>query len=427
MPAVALLLGKLPPFSNTHVIIEKRQSVHDIIREVLTAHRYFASHYDTIAADFWQGDVFRTCVYLWQFCKNNIRYDVETEASQTTKSPAAMLNQATGDCKHYSGFIGGVLDALKRQGKKIDWRYRFASYNGSREPEHVFIVVRSNGRELWIDPVLKNFNERLRPTNFIDKKISMLTRLSGIGDVEPGNYPVNDLLSSIDYGLTPDLYNAIQLLLKYGVMDVHAKVNAAVIENKYKKFPDLQNSLRAALSLVNQAAIGGLFGDIWRGVKKVTLAPLRGAYLSLVAINAFGYATKLKTAIYNADGSFSTYKDKIKTLWQDRFAGDFSALLNTVNNGATKRAILGAAPAVAAWAVTAAAIIAAITPIVTAALKARQTQTQMNYAVDPLTGQPYGTPAVGTGSIMDWIRENPAIVAAGLAGVYFLTRKKRSA
>jgi hypothetical protein len=427
VPAVALLLGKLPPYSNRRVVIERRQSVYDIIREVLTAHRLFASHYDTIAAEFWRGDLSRTSAYLWQFCKNNIRYHVETEESQTTKSPAAMLSHAVGDCKHYAGFVGGVLDALRRQGKRINWVYRFAGYNGGREPEHVFIVVKDGLRELWIDPVLESFNQRKRPTNYIDKKISMLSRLSGVDSVKL-DYPVSDVLSSVDYGLSPDLYNAIQLLLKHGVMNAEAKVNTSVID-RYKDLPALQIELRNAVALINQASIGGLFSTIWRGVKKVTLLPMRAAYLSLVAINAFGFATKLKNAIYNPDGSISQFKDRIKTIWQDRFAGDWAILSQAINRGATKPAILGAvAAAPAAWAVTAAAIIAALTPIITAALKARQTQTpEVNYSIDPTTGMPYGSPNVGSGSALDWIRENPAIVAAGLVGIYFLTRKKRTA
>jgi len=162
-----LLVGKLPPFSNRRVDIVKKQTVYDIMREVLTAHKIFAQDYDQIAAEFWRGSVYNTAQYLFNFCKKNIPYKIETENNQTTKSPAAILTLGTGDCKHYAGFIGGVLDALRRQGMRIDWHYRFAAYNGNgRVPEHVFIVVKNKGAEIWIDPVLKTFNERLRPTYY---------------------------------------------------------------------------------------------------------------------------------------------------------------------------------------------------------------------------------------------------------------------
>lgn len=421
-----LLLGKLPPYSNKRMLIERKQSVHDIMREVMTAHRIFAADYDRIANDFWQGNVYDTAKFLWEFCKRNIHYKVEGEENQTTKSPAAILTQATGDCKHYSGFIGGVLDALVRSGKKIKWAYRFAAYNGGGIPEHVFIVINDNGKTIWIDPVLKSFNERLQPSSHIDKTIKMLTRISGIGSTTQtaSQYPVSDLLDSIDYSLTPALYNAIQLLLKYGIMNSNAKINIGKVE-RYKRNPALYNDLKLAIAECQTAAIGGLFSTIWRGVKKVTLFVPRAAYLSLVSINAFGYATKLQHAIWNDNGTTTPFKDKIKDTWQNKLGGDWARLESTIKNGAKKKAILGAAPAVPAWVAAASAIIAAMTPLITAALKARQQQNpNIDFSIDPTTGLPYGTPQPGGGGIIDWVQNNPVIVAGGLAAIYFLTKKK---
>jgi len=423
------LLDRLPRFKNNQVLIEKKQSVHDIIREVLTAHRIFAKDYDLIAKHFWRGNVYDTLQYLWQFCKANIPYKVESEDNQTTKSPAAILLSPSGDCKHYSGFIGGVLAALVRSGKKIDWAYRFASYDpGTRTPEHVFIVAKTPGGIYWIDPVLKTFNERLQPSSYIDKKISTmaLTRISGI-DSENTGYPVSDILE--DAYLNNPLYTAIQTLLKYGVMNSYAKVNLSVIE-KYRNNPAVYNELKAAFALVQQNAIGGFFSNIWRGVKKVTLAPIRGAFLSLVAINAFGWAKKLHDAIYNPDGNFSAYKEKIKDIWQNKFAGDFSALINTVNNNYHKKAILGAAPTIPAWVAAASAIIAALTPVITAALRARQQQfPAIDPNIDPATGLPYGSPQAGPGASplsdpVQFLKDNPVILIGGIAAIYFLTKKR---
>jgi hypothetical protein len=81
------LLGKLPPFTNTSRLIESRQSVKDIIREVLEAHSIFAADYDLIASDFACQSPIQTARALFNFCKQNIRYKIEPEARQTTKSP----------------------------------------------------------------------------------------------------------------------------------------------------------------------------------------------------------------------------------------------------------------------------------------------------------------------------------------------------
>jgi hypothetical protein len=58
-------------------------------------------------------------------------------------------------------FIGGVLDALNRQGRRINWHYRFVSYRLLDEtPGHVFVVIdMPDGSEIWVDPVLPEYDE----------------------------------------------------------------------------------------------------------------------------------------------------------------------------------------------------------------------------------------------------------------------------
>lgn len=191
MASVDQLLGVLPPFTNEMVLIESVQEVPDIIKEVIESHKYFADDYNHIWEFFYTGSIEQTCRKLFKFCKENIDYVVESENKQTTKSPAAMLGLGHGDCKHYAGFIAGVLSAIARNtGEKIDCVYRFASYDHfNSEPGHVFVVVMDKKNSWWIDPVLGSFDERLEPAFFIDKKISTmpLYRVSGIG--QPSGSP----------------------------------------------------------------------------------------------------------------------------------------------------------------------------------------------------------------------------------------------
>jgi len=425
------LLQKLPPFTNSSLLIENKQSVHDIINEVLEAHKIFENDYNNIAADFWAGSPAETAKVLFKFLKDNVRYKIEGEDYQTTKSPAAILAMKQGDCKHYAGFIGGILAACSRlAGQPINWKYRFAAYNGGTLPEHVFIVLNDQGREIWIDPVLKTFNERLQPTRITDKKIKedmALMRLSGIEEfteTATPNYPISAMIDATVPG--SEMYNALQLLLKHGVMDANAKVNDFNLAEYQTTNPALFNQLLSARQLVQGAALNGFLSDVWRGVKKITLAPARSAYLSLVAINAFGYATKHKTALYNTNGTFTPYKDKLKELWQDKFGGDFSSLINTIEKGATHRAVMGEVITFAAWIAAAGVIIAAITPILKDGLKtSNQAAAEMLYNnIDPATGQPYGTPTTTSGGIMETIKQNPLLIAGGLAAIYFFTKKK---
>jgi hypothetical protein len=182
------LLTKLPPFKGQKVTVTEKQSVPRIMKEIVVAHNEYAGDYDKIAEYFYTGDDYSTEKMLFDFCKDNFTYSIESDKLQTVRSPTAILvlGEIRGlDCKHYASFIGGVLSALNRTGRtNFNWFYRFASYSPTDKiPEHVYVVVKDNGLETWIDPVLKNFDDRIPYPIFIEdikpKKMA-LVRLSGI-------------------------------------------------------------------------------------------------------------------------------------------------------------------------------------------------------------------------------------------------------
>jgi hypothetical protein len=175
---IRTISNSLPAPVGNSVVIEENQSVYDIMGLIAYMHKKNAKYYDKIAGNFWGGDVDSTSANLWEFCKKNIPYEVETEERQTVKSPQRILSDASRgighDCKHYASFIGGVLDALKRQGYSINWTYRFASYKAFDSiPGHVFVVVKDGSNEIWIDPVLDYFDEHRPYTFHLDRKISV--------------------------------------------------------------------------------------------------------------------------------------------------------------------------------------------------------------------------------------------------------------
>lgn len=179
------ILKRLPPVMARRNVIADDQDTKDIIREVVDAHNYFAKDYDAICSLFDEPTHAETYAALFDFCKKNIRYVIEKNQLQTTRSPAALIGMGNGDCKHYAGFIGGVLDALKRKGRNYTWCYRFASYDRfDPTPQHVFVVAFDRGRETWIDPVLSSLNKRF-PIYFfhVDKRVPMLQRISGVNNL----------------------------------------------------------------------------------------------------------------------------------------------------------------------------------------------------------------------------------------------------
>jgi hypothetical protein len=182
MPSIQAVRAALPPFRNEKVIITNRQGTGDIIREILKTHSLYETDYDRIAELFDTGDILSTANGIWDFLKYNLTYNEEGGEEQSVKSPAAILHQGENiDCKHYSLFAGGVLDAIKQKyNEPWDWCYRFATdKSGSKDPTHVFVVIKDGSREIWIDPCLYSFNWHKHWNFYIDKQPMSLVRISG--------------------------------------------------------------------------------------------------------------------------------------------------------------------------------------------------------------------------------------------------------
>lgn len=172
-----LLLTKLTPYGNKQKLLYSNQDTNDIIQVLLKAHKIYEADYDKICLYFWKGNVKDTCNFIWRFLKQNVKYKIEPDTRQSVKSPSAIISTGLyrdgyNDCKHFSQFTGGLLSALCRKGKNINWCYRFANYKlFATTPHHVFCVVNCAGREIWIDPVLKGFDYKKPYINKIDKKV----------------------------------------------------------------------------------------------------------------------------------------------------------------------------------------------------------------------------------------------------------------
>jgi len=157
------LLSELPPYCRGERLITADQDYRDIERAVLAKHVECEPYYDKIAENFLGADEFETAENLFDFCKDNLSYVIETKNRQVVSSPQTLLSRGTGDCKTYALFIAGVLDALKRKGLlDCTWSYRFGSYKlFDCTPEHVFVVINpGTSDQIWVDPVLNELDDR---------------------------------------------------------------------------------------------------------------------------------------------------------------------------------------------------------------------------------------------------------------------------
>jgi hypothetical protein len=273
-----ILLGKLTPFSNQRRLLINEQQVKDIVSAMLEAHKTYASEYDKISDNFYSGGAVQTAKKIFEFLKKNIKYTVDSEASQKIMSPSAIISIGKNDCKNYALFIVGILDSLRRKGyfnNKVF--YRFASYRLLDEiPHHTFaVVIDDNGYEIFVDPVLSSFNERKTYFHKIDKSPKM------------------------------SLYSVSGIFTKKPKPAATAKIDTTGITKAPAK----------------------------KIVVKVALAPARGAFLLLVGLNFTGLATKLKQAFVNN-------KNKVNDFWNN-LGGNTNELLRKVEQGALKNRLLG--------------------------------------------------------------------------------------
>ena len=183
------LLGKLSSYKNKLVKVTDYQQTDDIIKELIKGHDKWSKDYDKISDSFWRGNLINSCKYVFNYLKQNVKYDIEPDTRQSIKSPAAIFStgkyaDGKNDCKHYSSVFGGLIDSWNRKGYcKADWTYRFANYKlFNTTPHHVFVVVKTKNGEIWCDAVLSSFNQKKPYINKTDKKPKMaLYQISGIG------------------------------------------------------------------------------------------------------------------------------------------------------------------------------------------------------------------------------------------------------
>ena len=209
------LLAQLDSFKNNQKILSYDQSTNDIINAILKQHNRSLKEYDKLYYFFDCGNYYDTAKKIFNYLKNNIQYQIEPDTLQTVGTPSYILATKKGDCKHFSLMFAGLLDAYRRNtGEKFDLAYRFAGYDGSKTPEHVFVVINPGSEnEIWCDAVLDYFNKKKQPNFYKDKKIQnmALMALSGIDNkqqmgglfdfankkVDQGNKIVSDVSKGI--------------------------------------------------------------------------------------------------------------------------------------------------------------------------------------------------------------------------------------
>lgn len=386
------IASQLPAYKGDHKVLVSNQDFKDIMIGLLKEHDVSARDYDKISEKFWAGSGSATCRNIFDYCKRNMDYSEESAASQTVRTPSAILAEGKSigvDCKHYSSFICGVIDSLRRKGYPVVCFYRFVAYPtvnrpGNRDPGHVFAVAICDKRQIFVDPVLDALDQRTPRYNFhIDKFPGMaLKRVSGHGDFWGGHFldthPHHAVHAHHPHAM-PAANTAIPL---YGnglisrtghplvaVGDVanwqtgeHGQPFMATVGKKKKGTKKKHHGLHLKIKLPHIKIQPGKI------LLKVAMAPSRNAFLLLLKKNVFGLAADLHNKAY-AHGKGGN----IDKIWK-KIGGNTNKLHTAINQGVknynahhANRKItgytVGVVPAIAAAIVAATPVIVKLTEL----------------------------------------------------------------
>jgi hypothetical protein len=181
---------------------------------------------------------------------------------------------------------------------------------------------------------------------FSEQKIQLPARLlkhTKKGDCKSYSLAVLSILTAMGYraGFRFASYrsNKIPTHVYNFVLDNQNKLHTfdACVESlrespRYTNIQDMKVTYLAGTPTMIESTEVDFIGKKGRG-KKIFLAPVRGAFLSLVALNVRGLATKLQKSMSKGDAD-------TKAFWK-KLGGDFDKLKKNINTGAKKKALFG--------------------------------------------------------------------------------------
>jgi hypothetical protein len=296
------ILQHLRPFENRRDILVHDQDVSDIITGILNTHQLYKSEYDKIAPYFVGSNNYQTGKNIWNFLKKNVRYKVEPESAQMLKSPAAIITGTvngrtnTSDCKNYSLFTGGILDAINRAGGRIDWCYRFASYKvWDKIPQHVFCVINPDtNKEIWVDAVLPTYDNKKGYYYKTDKKVNNMALVALAGTMAGKKERQQK---------------------KAAKKQTKAEKKATNKEKRKKFFQKVKAAAKKAGKLVLKY--------------NPATATARNAFLALTRLNVRSLATSLQRLKNKGN-------NEVQTMWT-KLGGNVTALNSAIDAGAKKK------------------------------------------------------------------------------------------
>lgn len=144
MDSIRKALGK------TYIRTDAWGNTDDIIRTILEADTMAPPFTRDFANSVRQSSIDDTCRTIWEWVKDNIKYQEDPEGKQDIQLPGALYERGSGDCKSMTLFTASVIKNLYGD----IYRYRFISQDPQADYHHVYLVVRDeDGNDIILDCV----------------------------------------------------------------------------------------------------------------------------------------------------------------------------------------------------------------------------------------------------------------------------------
>jgi len=264
-------------FDGKTTTVKRNAKTVDIIQALIDAVPNAVKQFIQVPTTIYTGDVKKDAIAACMYVRDRVKYKADGFNFQDIQAPGRMFNDTKqADCKSFS--LAALANILS---KGYKGGFRFVSYRSNKIPTHVYIyVLDKSNNKLTFDPCIKNLKESPKATYILDMDVRYLSM--------PYNYGIEG-----------------------------------------KKERQERREERKAKKAAKKAA-----GDDPKGLPKITLAPARGAFLGLVALNFRGIASRLDQAIKKDSA-------KVREFW-NKLGGDFSKLKENVDKNKGKKPLLGA-------------------------------------------------------------------------------------
>jgi hypothetical protein len=385
------VIAAIEPPNEDEVLIKRYQNTGDIVKDLVYCLRTYNAQAVPVAKMYYTGDVSKDGKNIWNFIRDNIKYEAEPTKDQTTRSFSRIIHDKEGDCKHSALIVGSIAWNM---GYNVV--FRFVAYKDAETYGHVYTLIQDTkiGKTVIVDP-LQDFNSEKPFVKKMDYKFLQpntkkmaLSRLTGVDDIPEenkalaraekfreefkrknkthrrvirGGKPVwikRDQPFNSTQGkesLTPEKkieYGSSVLPVEHRIFDrgtnkamtlttSHAELSGIGRRTKAQRQQG-RKSRKAA-----RKARGGAF-------RAIALAPVRGAMSALFELNFLGFATSFQQVIQQ-------HPDEAKHFAM-QLGYKYNTLVKQVAKGASKRQ-LGAIgqTVVAIAAIAAPAIIILVT------------------------------------------------------------------